>query len=456
MASAVGVHEDEVTTLLVQPVFASLNLVQIGLTKLLDPATDLDTNELHVALELIDTVESLGRQVDAVKNKMFDSIDRTGVHSVDGHRTAKAMIAHNAKLSGAEAGTRRKNMRMLRGLPAVAAAFNAGLISTSQVNRLGRVYANPRVRDLMVDADTWFAQHALDDTYEFFDLVVTQWEKLADVDGAEQKDRRHERDRDHRMAQDTETGAWSWTGSCAAYDGAITSDIFEAFEQIEFDIDWQWVVDTHGDDACADLMPRTAAQRRADAFAKVHVYAAKGLAAEGGPNVVTDIVIDDETFERETLRLLGDAVEPDDPQREDFACRTLSGSVLPARTAVAQALLGELRRVVIGAESVVIDLGRKRLFTGYARLAAQLGADECYWPGCHLNVTQCQIDHLTPHSDRGRDPTTGLDKGGGQTDPSNGCPLCGTHNRHKEYGYTVTRQPDGTIHIMRPDGTTLN
>jgi hypothetical protein len=440
-------------TLLDRAAFDGLALVQMGLAKLLH--TDVDTHHLYTALELIDTVDSTARQLDAVQNKVFDSIDTTGVHTVDGHRTAKAMIAHAGKLSGVDADARRKTMRALRVLPAVRAAFEEGLISTSMVNRLGRAYANPRVQDVMGDADPWFASHALNDTYEFFDLVVTQWVALADEDGAEQRDKRADQARNHRMNQN-EDGTWNWEGNCAAYDGALTKDVFEAFDKVEFDIDWQWVLDTYGPNvACADLMPRTAAQRRADAYAKVHVYAAKALAAETGQVVATDIVIDDETFEHETLKLMGEEVEATDPTRDDFACRTLSGSKLSSRTAVAHALLGHLRRVVVGADSVTIDLGKRRLFTGYARLAAQLNSTECYWPGCHVNVTGCQIDHITPHSDRGRDPTTGLDRGGGATNPANGCPLCGTHNRHKEHGYTVTRRIDGTIHIRRPDGTTL-
>ncbi len=439
-------------TLLPRPAFDGLALVQAGLAKLLH--TDVDTHHLHAALELIDSVELMGRQLDAVQNKVFESIDRTGVHSIDGHRTAKTMIAHAGKLSGPAANIRRKTMRALRVLPGVAAAYDAGLISTCMVNKLGRVYSNPRVCDFMADADDWFTAHALNDTFEFFNLVVSQWESLADEDGAESKDKRHEQARNHQMFQN-EDGSWAWDGTSAAYDGAITKDIFDAFDQIEFDIDWQYAVDTYGDDACVDHMPRTAAQRRADAYAKVHVYAAKALAAEGGPTIVTDIVIDDETFERETLKLLAEEVEPTDPTRDDFECSTLSGSVLPPRTAVANALLGHLRRVVIGADNVTIDLGRRRLFTGYARLAAQLQSDECYWPGCHVKVTRCQIDHLTPYSDRGRDPTTQFDRGGGGTNPRNGGAACGTHNRHKEHGYTVTRKLDGSIEIRRPDGTIL-
>lgn len=433
-------------TLLPRPVFDALTLIQAGVAKLLH--SDMETRQIHQALELIDSIELVGRQMDAAKIAVFDAIDHTGVYAIDGHRGAKPMIAHAGKLSGPQAAARQRTTRALRALPTVADAYRRGEISTCIVNKLGKIYANPRVQDLMVDADGWFTEHALSDTYEFFDDVVTQWARLADEDGAEAKDARHERSRNHIMNQDDD-GRWSWAGTCAAYDGALTNDVFDAFEKIEFDIDWEHAVDLHGDQANSTHMPRTAAQRRADAFAKVHVYAARALKADGGPEISTDVAIDDTTFTRESLRLMGEDLGPDDPTRDDYVCETKTGSLLPPRSAVARALLGHLRRNVIGADSVTIDLGRRRLFTGYSRLAAQLNASECYWPGCHINVNNCQIDHLTPYSDahdRG---------GGGLTNPHNAGVACGKHNRHKERGYTVTRLSDGTIEIRRPDGTIL-
>lgn len=432
----------------------ALTLIQAGVAKL--NHTNLDTHHTHTAIELITEVELIGRQVDVARTKVMDSIDRTGVHAIDGHRTAKAMVSHHAKLSEAAGGARQKNMKMLRALPVVAKRYDDGEISTSVIDRLGRLYSNPRIRDFVVDADGWLAQHALDDTYDFFDTVVSEWEKLADEDGAESKDARHEQNRNHLMYQ-TEDGSWDWKGSCAAFDGSISSDIFDAFERIEFDIDWNWAVENYGDEANSTHMPRTAAQRRADAFAKIHLYAAKGLAADGGPEIVTDIVIDDETFEREVLKLAGvdpnEVHGPNDPCRDDYECRTLTGKKLSPKTAVSHAMLSNLRRMVVGADSVTTDLGRQRIFTGYARLAAQLNASECYWPGCHVNVSNSQIDHLTPHSMR--DGPCGPDPGGGLTNPHNAGVCCGKHNRHKERGYKVFRDETGTITIIRPDGTIL-
>lgn len=449
----VGTAED--TSLLPRRVFDAFGLMQAGVASALH--TDVDTHDLHAALELITEFEVIARQVDAFKAELMASIDRTGVHAIDGHRTAKVMVAHNAQLSQAEADRRRKTARVLSALPLLRERYLGGWISSSMVEKLGRLYSNRRIRDLMVDADAWFVEHAENDTYEYFDLVVSQWAELADQDGAESKDKRHEWDRNHVMAQDDE-GRWHWEGSAAAHDGAKMNDVFRAFEQVEFDVDWQWVLDTYGaDEANPSLMPRTAAQRRADAFARVHEYAAKALKAETGHEVTTDVVIDDETFEREARKLAGEdpdeVMGPQDPTRDDFACHTLTGAPVPPKRAVAEALLGFLRRNVIGADGVTIDLGRRRLFTGYARLAVQLNASECYWPGCHVNVSRCQIDHLTPHSTR--DGPGGPDPGGGLTNPANGAPACGKHNRHKERGYTVTRLLDGAIQVRRPDGSIL-
>ena len=61
------------------------------------------------------------------------------------------------------------------------------------------------------------------------------------------------------MLQDT-GGQWGWKGSTSAYDGALVKDIFDAFEKIEFDIDWQWAQNHHGPDTNSTHMPRTAAQ----------------------------------------------------------------------------------------------------------------------------------------------------------------------------------------------------
>ena len=71
-----------------------------------------------------------------------------------------------------------------------------------------------------------------------------------------------------------------------------------------------------------------------------------------------------------------------------------------------------------------------------------VGGRRCLWPGCRH--PRPQLDH--------RDEWAADH---GATDQDNSAWLCGPHNRWKHHGYTVTRDPDGIITIMRPDGTPL-
>lgn len=142
--------------------------------------------------------------------------------------------------------------------------------------------------------------------------------------------------------------------------------------------------------------------------------------------------------------LSDDATVADAPSSVGYRCSTLDGHTVDPTETVLAALTGHVRRVVVGAAGVVIDLGRRsRCFTGPAQLAVRLGSTHCVWPGCHVPVSHCQTDHLVGW------------RGGGRTDPGNGAPTCGQHNRLKEHGFSVHRDLDGRWHTHRPDGSEI-
>lgn len=128
-------------------------------------------------------------------------------------------------------------------------------------------------------------------------------------------------------------------------------------------------------------------------------------------------------------------------------CRTTSGTPIDPFDAVIASLTGHVRRVVIGGDGVIINLGRRRrCVTGSARDAAILQAaldrnGRCLWPGCRL--THCQIDHTNPWDNEGL------------SDVANTGPACGRHNRIKTRGYTTWRDHHGHWHTTRPDGTEI-
>ncbi|MGI8936960.1 MAG: hypothetical protein ACR2JF_01860 [Iamia sp.] len=300
-----------------------------------------------------------------------------------------------------------------------------------------------------------FVAEAEANSYDTFDLMVGEWVRLVDEDGTRDRNERSHRNRDARLHQDFD-GSWILTGGCASLQGAELHSILTRFIEAEFQADWAQARAAKGDAATTADLARTDGQRRFDALSAIFAQAADHHAtSEGGSQIVTNVVIDQDTFERIAALLAGGPPEEHDPAFSPFPapkyrCSTLDGNPIEATEAVAAALIGHIRRVVIGADSVVIDLGRRRrLFTGPAALAVKLSNTTCFWPGCQVPVSNCQSDHLRPWSTRADG------SGGGCTNPGNGGPGCGRHNRFKEHGYKVNRAPTGTWHVTRPDGTEI-
>jgi hypothetical protein len=266
--------------------------------------------------------------------------------------------------------------------------------------------------------------------------------------------------------------------------------VLRHYEHVEWLADWDEARGRLGDAATAADLVRTDAQRRWDALMAIAEAAAASEAARpGGSAIETTIVIDHATYQRELIRLTGADPGPIDPADRDrlldvpgdvtpihpshhhrpiddelsddelsdqvtdqpvgYRCSSIDGWPIQPTEAVAIGLLGRFRRAVIGADSVTIDLGRRvRLFTGPAQLAVRLGSTHCGWTGCLVPTSECQTDHLHPWTPADGSP-------GGTTDPTNGGPLCGRHNRHKHHGYRLHRDPNGTWHTYRPDGTEI-
>ena len=164
--------------------------------------------------------------------------------------------------------------------------------------------------------------------------------------------------------------------------------------------------------------------------------------------VTTNLICDLDQFEQTVAAEIADtddAVEIDPTSFRDRRCETTDGVPVDPRQLVAAAFLGRIRFVVVDGAGVIVHAGRKRrLFNGALREAIQAIVPVCGWLGCNLRAQIANIDHLQPRSR------------GGPTDADNGKVMCDKHNIHKHTaGYTVERQPNGTIQIPRPNGTHL-
>jgi hypothetical protein len=278
-----------------------------------------------------------------------------------------------------------------------------------------------------------------------FRIVTRRWEQLADADGAHA---------DHDHAHEDRNARVSFDGAVVRFEtahgviqGTSMRNVFDAFCQAEFDRNWAWVRDTYGDDANASLLPRTAAQRHADAFVAMVLVAAEAGTGDGRSiDTTVNLIVDAGQLELGISgEVTGEPVDIDPASVRDRRCETTDGRPVDLRQMVAAALIGRVRTIVVDSAGVIVAAGRKRrFFTGAVREAIQAIDPTCGWLGCNLRAQIATIDHLLPRSR------------GGPTDPDNGKIMCDKHNIFKHTAnYRVERQPDGAILITRPDGTHL-
>jgi len=401
----------------------------------------LEGGELDDALGRLDQIL---RRVEHATGIVIGRCDRTGHFVGDGHRSPRGWAMAVTNCSPGEATRRHRTASVLQLLPALRAEFRAGRIGVAQVHELAKLAANRRCREQLPASEQVLLDAARELQFADFKTVCERWEQLADADGAH---RDHERALAHRSASMVEVdGEFELRSRQAAIQGTIMREIFQQFCEAQYRADWEATVAEHGDQARPELMPRTAAQRRADALMAIF-EAAASAGIDGVPlEIVLNLVMDHDQFEQYTREQIDATPVSIDPASvRARRCETVDGVAIDPRQAVALAFLGHVRRIVIDGAGVVVNAGRlRRLFSGSVRDVLQVLEPRCIWLGCAIRAAISQIDHLHSHA------------AGGPTDAANAAVMCKHHNLFKyRNGYHARRTDNGAWHITRPDGTSL-
>src|SRR6202140_5444699 len=166
---------------------------------------------------------------------------------------------------------------------------------------------------------------------------------------------------------------------------------------------------------------RSREKRNADALVE--------LASGGGSQAQIQV-----TTSLETLRGLPGAAAAD---------LELSSLPIPAKTVERLACDASITRIVLGSESMVIDVGRaKRTVTGPARKALNVRDQHCTWPECERPVSSCSGHHLEHWAH------------GGTNDPPNLTLLCRRHPWMVHEGdWQIVRGDDGRMLTIPPTVT---
>jgi hypothetical protein len=133
-----------------------------------------------------------------------------------------------------------------------------------------------------------------------------------------------------------------------------------------------------------------------------------------------------------------------DPAPGPGAATTTMGAALSTARARMLACDGDITRIVLGPDSVPIDLGRtQRIAPPSLRRAVVLRDSTCVFTGCQAPAWWCEVHHVLHWGD------------GGETSLENSALLCERHHTKVHHGFRIERQPDGRWHTYRPDGTEI-
>jgi hypothetical protein len=389
-------------------------------------------------------VERARREVEAAYLAVLDRAEATKRFTRDGHAGVRGWASALANTGSAELHRRLQTMRSLRDLPEVASALAAGDVGVDQVREIAKLHANPRTQELTIEGEAKLLHHARTKACVDFEEIVGRWNAFGDPRGAA---RRHQDAHERRNAMIFEReGVVHVRATGGTFQGTALIEIFQRQCDAEFLDDWETArAAAAGDDNPMSALPRTDAQRRFDALHSLFLGAVSAPPGSVAPEPVVNIIMSVDEYEQR-LEQLASGTEPTPATVDDIdakRCETDTGIPIDPTDAVMASMVGWFRRVIVDSAGVVIDLGRRRRFTGSARVAVILSRRRCLWPGCGRASSRNQIDHTHEHSR------------GGRTSPDNGGPACGRHNRTKSRGYTVHRDADGNWHVHRPDGTEL-
>jgi hypothetical protein len=367
------------------------------LTAAIDELVEADADVLADS----ETITALHRQLarlEAVATKAAARWDANRGWAADGARTGGAWLAATLRIPRPEANRRLRLGRALRTLPNAEHAWLAGEVTGSHVAALDSARTTERLTEQMRLDEPELVAVATRSKFRSFEQHLAYWRQLHDLDDEEQRARRLVEGRRVHLSPGFK-GTWLLDGELDPIGGSIVHTTLTKIERELFEADWKAATEQLGREPLASELPRTAAQRRADALVEMATRARMAPANGRRPEPLFTIVIGQPRFEQ--------------------LCELASGAVVTPGSLVPWFSQAWIERMVFGPASRVIDVGiRTRLFKGGTRRAVEVrDRNECFHELCDDPAEQ--IDHVLPY------------EWGGPTVQDNGRCACAFHNRER-------------------------
>lgn len=431
-------------------------------TELVEELVELTDTELD---DYVREQELLRRQVDARLAAAVAVAEGRALNERDSHRSMSGYLRATINPSAGDSRKLLMSARTVNAHPEIGDAWLDGRLGPSQVAELARTRSH-HAAERFGEFVSAFVEQGERLPFREFQVVLQRFLALSDADG-KLDERNAIEGRSATIATvDGQLHLRASGGDALAV--AEFEEILHRFEQAEH------LKDLESRDAAlaAGEEPepyRSGPQRRFDALMAMARSAARHEGELIGSEPLVSMLVDQRTVSAILARsglgqitdLAGNTIDPitglpADPadfadllgHPDDFMSRrieTTTGTPLKLTDVLRGLISGHIRRVVLGANSRVIDMGRNsRVFTGAARDAARLLTVSCEHPGCEMPAAWCQVDHSTEWHQHGT------------TDQANAATLCGYNNREKhQKQQTHRRDVNGRLHTFRADGTII-
>lgn len=380
---------------------------------------DFDALPSALRAEVTEALPALAAQLSGVTASAVGAYDGNLDWAARGHRTPVVALRHRCRMRHGDAAALVRLARALRDMPATHDALRSGSITEAHARRLTRAASRPE----FPEAEEFLLGKATTLSYRDFDTAVAYWEQVVDEN--------RERDPDPADPRETarELHVSKTIGGMGRVDGWLDpighAAFREALRRIErelFDADWEQAKKEHGAAVTVDRLWRTPPQRRADALVEMAERAVAAPPDGKRPLPLVIVHTDPATMETALRRLAGGEHVEVDPTAQRL-CELDDGTVVSPTQMLEQALIGHCRRLVYGADGVILDYGRTvRLFRGALREAICARDRTCDHDGCEIPARHCEIDHIVAWDD------------GGETGHRNGRARCSFHHRRSKPG----------------------
>jgi hypothetical protein len=381
-------------------------------------AEDLDPLSAGEQLDRIRGLVAAQNRLAAVLTRAVRTADLTQAVEHDGQKSTASWLRTHTRLSDAAARRLIDGGRALEALPAVEQAFAAGAISAEAVTAIAPVVTPDRLARAaeqgvdVAEIAAILAVLATEVNHRRLREAVGFYTRHLDPDGAEPDPT------EGRSLTMSRLLGGAFTGSFLL-DAVGGEKVATALESIA-------AASRHAGDT------RTGAQVRGDALVQLC-----DLALASGQLPILRTV-------KPHVGVLIGIEDLIDPATGADAATTGMGAAISAARARWIACDGSVSRILMGPDSVPVDMGRdQRVAPPALRRAVELRDRSCVFTGCEAPAWWCEVHHVLHWGD------------GGETCLENSALLCERHHGKVHHGFRIDRDPDGRWHTYRPDGTEI-